>query len=1090
MDRSWMYSAPKYSVPFTNGVETFLDFAFEKSSVNGKILCPCTHCVNALYFGRQDVSDHLITLGFRPEYLKWVYHGEDSTTTSSGTSTMHNADHDMYGMLNDVFQTNIGGSGVETHETSDQGGENRGRTFDVLLKEAEEKLYPGCKYNKLSAVVHLYHIKCLNGCSNKSLDMMLEFLNDLLPEGNLLPKTTQQVKKIMSNLGLGYEKIHACPKGCVLFWEEKEKDESCSECGSSRWKESRDNLEIGNSPPKMKAAKILRWFPLKPRLQRLFMCSKTASLMTWHHEGRVNDGKIRHPADAEAWKDFDIKFPEFASEPRNVRLTLASDGFNPIRTMNVSNSIWPVVIIPYNLPPWLVMKQPNLILSLIIPGPSSPGNKIDVYMQPLIKELKELWDVGVETYDALNKQNFQLKAALMSTISDFPGYASLSGWSTKGALACPVCGFDTDTEWKKALRWLPSDHCWRKDTRSFDGKEELRAATKPSSGEEVLQELDGTEFLQELDGPWKKKSIFFMLPYWEHLLLRHNLDVMHIEKNVCDNIVKTLLGQGKKNKDNYQTSLDLKKMGIRKDLHVRKRPGSDTTFMPRVSYQMTGDEKGVFLRNLKLIRPPDEFSSNISRCVQLKEKKLIGMKSYDCHMLMQEYFPIALRGALPDHITSAIIELGDFFRSICYKDLTEVDLQYLESKVSITLCKLEKIFPPSFFTVMVHLVIHLVREVKLGGPVTYRWMYFIERQLSTLKSYVRNRAHPEGSIAEGYLAQESQDFALDISREWKPSLLDQLGMMMKVTKMRLKNVTCFAPVAHWDVKNILEYHFGKERDLQTLSSTRCHSLKHIVMSYLMLNREHKRIVKGQNRSHRLNEYAINKIHCKQFSEWFKKRVARMEEQSDQALTEEIKWLARGPLSNVQQYSGYIVKSYRFHTRKREEFLQTQNSGVAVMAKSENYSSSRDRRPVEGVNNYYGKLTDIIKLNYSGIIRVVLFRCEWVDINRGVKKDGGTTLVNFSYKVHTGANLADDPYIFASQVDKVFYSTDSKHMGWEVVRHVKLRDAFDMGVADDDINGDDVPNLPRIGDDGIDVTPEMIRANGNVDDEDDEGDDSD
>ncbi|KAL4560130.1 hypothetical protein LXL04_032279 [Taraxacum kok-saghyz] len=567
MDRSWMYYAPKYSVPFTNGVETFLDFAFEKSSVNGKILCPCTHCVNALYFGRQDVSDHLITLGFHPEYLKWVYHGEDSTTTSSGTSTMHNVDHDMYGMLNDVFQTNIGGSGVETHETT------------------EEKFYPGCKYNKLSAVVHLYHIKCLNGCSNKSLDMMLEFLNDLLPEGNLLPKTTQQVKKIMSNLGLGYEKIHACPKGCVLFWEEKEKDESCSECGSSRWKESRDNLEIGNSPPKKKAAKILRWFPLKPRLQRLFMCSKTASLMTWHHEGRVNDGKIRHPADAQAWKDFDIKFPEFASEPRNVRLTLASDGFNPFRTMNVSNSIWLVVIIPYNLPPWLVMKQPNLILSLIIPGPSSPGNKINVYMQPLIKELKELWDVGVETYDASNKQNFQLKAALMSTISDFPGYASLSGWSTKGALACLVCGFDTDSTWlpngKKHCymchrRWLPSDHRCRKDTRSFDGKEELRAAPKPSSGEEVLQELDDTEFLQELDGPWKKKSIFFMLPYWEHLLLRHNLDVMHIEKNVCDNIVKTLLGQGKKNKD--------------------------TTFMPRASYQMTGDEKGVFLRNLKLIR--------------------------------------------------------------------------------------------------------------------------------------------------------------------------------------------------------------------------------------------------------------------------------------------------------------------------------------------------------------------------------------------------------------------------------------------------------------------------------------------------------
>ncbi|KAL4563635.1 hypothetical protein LXL04_027680 [Taraxacum kok-saghyz] len=474
--------------------------------------------------------------------------------------------------------------------------------------------------------------------------------------------------------------------------------------------------------------------------------------------------------------------------------------------------------------------------------------------------------------------------------------------------------------------------------------------------------------------------------------------------------------------------------------------------------------------------PPDEFSSNISRCVQLKEKKLIGMKSYDCHMLMQEYFPIALRGALPDHVTSAIIELGDFFRSICYKDLTEVDLQYLESKVSITLRKLEKIFPPSFFTVMVHLVIHLVREVKLGGPVRYRWMYFIERQLSTLKSYIRNRAHPEGSTAEGYLAQESLTFC---SRYLsgvetiftRPIRNDDEGDQNEIEE---RNMLC--PGRPLGRKKHLRILLRKRKrssnivlDEMSLAQAHRYVLCN-VESVSPFREEHKRIVKGQNRSHRLNEYAINKIHCKQFSEWFKKRVARMEEQSDQALTEEIKWLARGPLSNVQQYSGYIVKGYRFHTRKRKEFLQTQNSGVAVMAKSENYSSSRDRRPVEGVNNYYGKLTDIIKLNYSGIIRIVLFGCEWVDINRGVKKDGGTTLVNFSYKV--------------------FYSTDSKHMGWEVVRHVKLRDVFDMGVADDDINGDDVPNLHRIGDDGIDVTPEMIRANGNVDDEDDEDDDSD
>nr|GEY68534.1 hypothetical protein [Tanacetum cinerariifolium] len=390
----------------------------------------------------------------------------------------------------------------------------------------------------------------------------------------------------------------------------------------------------------------------EPRLQRLFDSSKTAALVKWHHEERVKDEKIRHPADALAWMFFDQKFPEFASDPRNVRLALASDSFNPFKTMNVSHSIWPVVLIPYNLSPWLVMKQPNFILSLIIPGPGGPRNKIDVYIQPLIKELMELWKDGVETFDASVKQNIQLKAAIHSTISDFPGYGNLSGWSTKGKLACPSCAFDTDSKWLRHgkkwcyvshRRWLPTDHRWSSDVRSFVGHEEMRTAPILSTG---------------------------------------------------------------KSKENYNARLDLKEMGKRKELHPKQRLRSNTTFLPKACYQMTRAEKDDFLNILKSIKPPAEFSSNIASCV----------------------------------------------------DLNEFDLQFLESHIAITLCKLERILPPSFFTVMVHLVIHLVNEVRLGGYVAFHWMHPIERDFLTLKSYVHNRAHPEVSITQGCLAQESLTF--------------------------------------------------------------------------------------------------------------------------------------------------------------------------------------------------------------------------------------------------------------------------------------------------------------------------------------------
>ena len=116
---------------------------------------------------------------------------------------------------------------------------------------------------------------------------------------------------------------------------------------------------------------------------------------------------MRHPADSEEWKKFDLQYPDFALEPRNVRLGLAIDRFNPFGNMNKNYSMWPVILIPYNLPPLLVMKEPYFMLSLLILGPHQPGNEIDIYLKPLVDELKELWEKGVETYDASNKSIFR-----------------------------------------------------------------------------------------------------------------------------------------------------------------------------------------------------------------------------------------------------------------------------------------------------------------------------------------------------------------------------------------------------------------------------------------------------------------------------------------------------------------------------------------------------------------------------------------------------------------------------------------------------------------------------------------------------------
>nr|GFA41059.1 hypothetical protein [Tanacetum cinerariifolium] len=153
---------------------------------------------------------------------------------------------------------------------------------------------------------------------------------------------------------------------------------------------------------------------------------------------------MQHLVDGSAWKDFDTKFFDFAAEPRNVRLGLVVDGFNPFINLSLSYSMWPVILTIYNLPSWLCMKEISFILTLLIPGLKSSGKDIDVYLRPLIDDLKDLWaNPGVETIDVATGLKFNMRAMVLWTINDFPDRSSLFGWSGQGYKACPTCNEDT-----------------------------------------------------------------------------------------------------------------------------------------------------------------------------------------------------------------------------------------------------------------------------------------------------------------------------------------------------------------------------------------------------------------------------------------------------------------------------------------------------------------------------------------------------------------------------------------------------------------------------------------------------------------------
>ena len=83
------------------------------------------------------------------------------------------------------------------------------------------------------------------------------------------------------------------------------------------------------------------------------------------------------------------------------------------------------------------------MMSLSISGPKKPGNDIDLYLVPLIEDLKRFWDEGVPVYDAYRQETFTLRAMIYCTINDFPAYGNLSGHATKGYKACSICEDDT-----------------------------------------------------------------------------------------------------------------------------------------------------------------------------------------------------------------------------------------------------------------------------------------------------------------------------------------------------------------------------------------------------------------------------------------------------------------------------------------------------------------------------------------------------------------------------------------------------------------------------------------------------------------------
>ncbi|KAK1626283.1 hypothetical protein QYE76_000598 [Lolium multiflorum] len=1079
-----------------------------------QIRCPCRSCKLERWINPDSgqLEEHLLRRGFmqdnqaRPAPSNGAHEDHVERDDYHHEEDYHHADGDYH------HEEEVGGE--DHHEEEDAGGEHHhdeeedsgatplisalrdSHVQDLLLQEtsndrvaARERaklsqmekdgmtpIFPGCRPQdtRLHVTLDYLQMKTQNKWTDSSFSKNLKFWHDRLPEGNTLPSSTEEAKKVVCPLDLPHEKYHACINDCVIYRCEYKDRTTCPVCGHGRYK-------VGN---KKVPRKVVWYFPITPRLQRYFVDPKEAKLMQWHAERQKPEEDpemgymLTHPSDAGQWQALDIAFPRFGGDARNIRLGMSTDGLNPFGNQSSTHSTWPVFVWPYNLPPWLCTKQRYIHLSILIQGPKQPGVDMHLYLGLLKEELDTLWKTPPRTWDAYTRTYFDMRAALITTVTDYPGYAYVSAQVGHGFNGCVKCMDDTPhlqlprdpgsskTVYPGARRWLRLDHPWRKRGDLFNGKDEPDGPPRPRSGAEIDDLLKNWKECpapgkkrpkpEPLLGVWKARSVFHDLEYWKVLHTPHSLDVMHITKNVTESLLGTLCNS-EKSKDGPKARYDLKHFGIRKDLQapdtddddddddqtegtqrLRKRAKKNAVQLPAACFTTSPEELEQFFRCLLGVKVPHGYSGNISRYLDVAKKRFTGMKSHDCHVLMTQILPVAIRGIMDEHVRDTLFGLCNFFDVITRKSIGVRQLKMLQDEIVVILCELEIYFPPAFCDICVHLLLHVVEDIKQLGPTFLHNMMPFERQNGVMKGYVRNRARPDASMAKGFLTYECISFCQNyLSTEDDE---DHVGLPPRTHLGRL------AGVGHRE--GYRSVHVGIENRRDDFDRAHRVALQHLKLTEPFVQ-EHKSMVEqnyiDMGRPRKMGD--VTKKHNSSFTRWFK-QTQLVEAQRNTPSTEDEKLiytLSQGPAQNVRTYQGYDINGYRFYTEEKDRNSENQNSGVTMLSYADDETNVKER--------FFGRIEEIWELNYCGET-VPMFRVRWA---KKVEKEGRyfTTMVIPDAK-SKNASAKNEPWVLGSQVDQCFFITDPSRPSRVVVRRGKRSIIGMQGDANEedlDKNGD-------------------------------------
>ncbi|KAK1678262.1 hypothetical protein QYE76_039110 [Lolium multiflorum] len=543
-DNGWMYTG---RVSATNKTDEWIRKTWHlvKELARGtkqkvQPLCPCNRCLKHHRRGKDDMFKHLLQYGYMPRYVTQIDFDE------------HERDRGE--------SRHLHGRNRQPEEPPEpEEPEPAAKAFYDMIAAAKTPLYDGAEISQLDAISQCLADKTRYNTTRDGFEASLKTTGNMLPKGHCLPKSLHETRQLMSALNMDYQRIDCCEKGCVLFWKQFAEDKYCPICKAYMYEEVTG--KDGQVRQSKIAKSILRYLPFIKRIQRLYLTEETAKQMTWHKMGtRIKDNqgrtKMGHPSDGNAWKNFDRKYPHRAADARNVRIVIATDGFNPY-------------------------------------GPHYPGKNLSVYMQPIVDDLNHSWHHGTLTYDRASKTNFCMKVWLQYTMHDMPGYALTCGWCT----AVP----QTEASVQRRQKNFKKGKVVHEVTEvpKFDGiavDAELRALVPAAS--EAGHQFEGYGVTHN----WTHEAALTKLEYYKDLELPHNIDVMHTVKNVTESLFHTCLNIPGKSKDNVKARVDVEKLCDRKKLHMQRPTGRRKNwFKPHADFCLDSIQKKEAFKWLKYV---------------------------------------------------------------------------------------------------------------------------------------------------------------------------------------------------------------------------------------------------------------------------------------------------------------------------------------------------------------------------------------------------------------------------------------------------------------------------------------------------------